>query len=49
MIFNEETLERAVIELFEAEQIPHCKGEKNKCQVSCAKNLTFKKQTVIEL
>lgn len=27
MIFNEETLERAVIELFAAEQIPHCKGE----------------------
>ena len=27
MIFNEETLERAVIELFEAEQIPHCHGE----------------------
>lgn len=27
MIFNEETLEQAVIELFAAEQIPHCKGE----------------------
>lgn len=27
MKFNEETLEQAVIELFAAEQIPHCKGE----------------------
>lgn len=27
MIFNEETLEKAVIELFEAERIPHCHGE----------------------
>jgi len=27
MIFNEETLEHAVIELFAVEQIPHCKGE----------------------
>jgi type I restriction enzyme, R subunit len=27
MSFNEETLERAVIELFEAEQFQHCKGE----------------------
>jgi type I restriction enzyme R subunit len=27
MMFNEETLEQAVIELFAAEQIPHCKGE----------------------
>jgi len=26
-MFNEESLERAVIELFAAEQIPHCKGE----------------------
>ena len=27
MIFNEETLEQAVIDLFAAEQIPHCKGD----------------------
>ena len=27
MKFNEETLEQAVIELFAAEEIPHCKGE----------------------
>jgi type I restriction enzyme R subunit len=27
MKFNEESLEQAVIELFAAEQIPHCKGE----------------------
>ena len=26
MKFTEETLEQAVIELFEAEQIPHCNG-----------------------
>lgn len=34
MKFNEETLERAVIELFEAEQFQHCKGESIHKEVS---------------